>query len=72
MNKRPRSEISILAAKLRGKTAPSEEKARYEELEAQESASRAERCKGGPAPRTIWDLPIARRMWEADARDIGR
>lgn len=26
----------------------------------------------GPVTRSIWDLPIARRMWRADARQVER
>ena len=66
MNKTTKTLISILASKLRRGVATADETHEYEVLAALESAS----CRRPKPAHTIFDLPIARVLWTADAAEV--
>jgi hypothetical protein len=59
-----------VATRIREGRASAEDHAAYDALEAQIQALRAQEPR--EPVRSIFDLPITRRMWEADAQDVER
>lgn len=59
--------VAALCKKFRAGTITADELKLLDELEAKLDAER----KPEPAPRSLFDLEVTRRCWEADARDLG-
>lgn len=63
--------LDLLGHLLRTGQATPEETAEYERLDTQEAEQQAAKQATREPIKSIWDLPIARKLWEADMRDTG-
>jgi len=68
--KRKRTRISQLFSKVRSGTITPQEETELQALEQKESAALA--LNPVQIYKSIWDLPIAKGMWQADMRDMRR
>jgi len=60
-----------LGRKVRGGLATPKEEAAFDRIDRALNYITDRHQRGNPAPRGWWDLPIAERCWNADARDLG-
>lgn len=63
-------ERNRLAKLIRSGKATPEQEIAYETLDKKILADWNAANPPGPAPRSIWDLPVAKAMFEADRRDF--
>ncbi len=69
MTNKEKREYRSLHVKLVNGEATADDVARFDELiELRRKETGFSKPEPTPVPRTIWDLPIARVMWEADQR----